>query len=140
MVGRLDQVSGGPLHHPLYRNRTYLIIIDIMSEQYYRGHNKHHAAFWVGFRELPPEKRFAAFIKFYREVEEAVREERCTLRDAGYALEPGDYNEAILAGSQGGDMIIALGLASELANWVFESRQEAEEDWEQIVLIMEKYS
>jgi hypothetical protein len=59
-----------------------------MPKKYYRGHNQQHAAFWVDFRELPYEKRFAVFVKFYREIEEAVLTGRCTLRDAGYALEP----------------------------------------------------
>lgn len=110
-----------------------------MPKKYYRGHNQQHAAFWVSFRELPYEKRFAAFIKFYREIEEAVLMGDCTLRDAGYALEPTYHDDALQKASRGADMTMVGMLATELAGWVFESQQEAEEDWGQIMLIMEKY-
>lgn len=110
-----------------------------MPKKYYRGHNQQYAVFWVNFRELPYEKRFAAFIKFYREVEEAVLVGECTLRDAGYALEPVYYDKTLQASSHAADMTMIGILASELAGWVFESQQEAEEDWGQIMLIMEKY-
>jgi len=107
--------------------------------KYYRGHNRNHAAFWVQFRELPYEKRFAAFINFFREIEDEVYLGKCTLREAGYALEPGEYDDALRGNLHGADMLVACDLASELAGWVFESREEAEEDWGQIELIMEKY-
>lgn len=111
-----------------------------MPNRYYRGHNKQHAAFWVGFRDLPREKQFTAFIKFYQKIEEAVLTSACTLRDAGYALEPCYYDKALQADPHAADMTVVGIHATELADWVFENQQEAEETWGHIMLTMEKYS
>ena len=63
--------------------------------RYYRGHIRSHAEFWVRFRELPHEERFDAFIDFFKQVKREVEEGKCDLRDAGYALKPGFYDEDI---------------------------------------------
>jgi hypothetical protein len=65
-----------------------------MDPRYYQGHTRHHAAFWVSFRDLPVEECFAAFINFYQKVKREVGEGRCSLREAGYALKPGCYNKS----------------------------------------------
>lgn len=62
--------------------------------EYYRGSIKHHVAFWVSFRDMPVEERFAAFISFYQKVKQEVGEGKCSLREAGYAIKPGCYDKS----------------------------------------------
>jgi hypothetical protein len=107
--------------------------------KYYRGHTQRHATFWVHYRELPHEERFASFIGFFKEVEQEVKDEKCSLRDAGYALEPGYYDDDIQASSHSGDMTMACLIASDLARWFYDYTDEAADDWEVIVGIMQKY-
>lgn len=63
--------------------------------KYYRGPVKQHAAFWLEFRDLPSEDRFNAFIKFLKEVIDEVEKGKCTLRNAGYALQPAFYDDDV---------------------------------------------
>jgi hypothetical protein len=115
------------------------IIDNQKMTEYYRGHSRPHAAFWARYRKLSFDQQFPAFIDFFKEVEREVRTGECSLRDAGYAIEPGYYDKAIQADPHGGDMTIACNLAAELAGGIFESREEAQELWGQIVEIMHKY-
>lgn len=108
--------------------------------EYYRGSNREHATFWVGYRQLSFEGQFFAFIGFYKKIAHAVEDGTCTLQSAGRALEPGYYDKAIQSGPHGGDMTIVCNLAAELAGGVFENQEEARADWEQIRLIMSKYT
>lgn len=108
-----------------------------MSE-YYRGHIRHHATFWVDYRELPHEKRFTVFLNFFKQLEKEVKNGKCNLRDAGYALKPGSRDEDIV-GSNRGDIGIACLTAADLARWFYDYDDEALDDWAQIVSIFEKY-
>jgi hypothetical protein len=107
--------------------------------EYYQGHIAEHARFWAGYRELDVEKRFSAFISFFYTTMQEVDDGKTRLRDAGYALEPGYYDDAIQADPHGGDMTIFCLLASNLAAWNYESREEAEADWHQMAGIMKQY-
>lgn len=106
--------------------------------EYYRGNIKDHATFWVSLRDLPVEARFTAFINFYKKVEQEVREGKCSIRDAGYALLPGRRERGI-EGAGKTDVLFACMIASDLANWFYDYKDEAESDWHQIVEIMHKY-
>jgi hypothetical protein len=108
--------------------------------EHYRGNTRRHAVFWVHYHNLSLGRQFAEFINFFKGIEAEVDKGKCDLRAAGYALEPGYYDKAIQADPHGGDMTIACLRATDLANWAYEDREEAEEDWQQIVSIMKKYT
>lgn len=63
--------------------------------KYYRGNIEKYAAFWLEFRELPGKEHFDAFMVFLRGVNHDVKTGMCTLREAGYALQPAFYDDDI---------------------------------------------
>ena len=105
----------------------------------YHGTNQQHASFWEGFNSLPKSQLFKTFIDFYLCVKRSVDNSQITIQDAGWALEPGYYNNELIKEPHGGDITIVCNLASELANDFFDNDKEKKDTWTQITEIMKKY-
>lgn len=99
----------------------------------YNGSNTAHKQFWEALTKFPPDQHILAFLDFFAQVKLEVESGMCTLREAGCALAPGQYDDAMNAGSYGGGITIGCGAAEELAGWIYADIEEAWDDWRIVV-------
>jgi hypothetical protein len=106
--------------------------------KYYRGQIKRHAVFWSKFRELPNGGRFDAFVAFLKEVNREVKAGTCTLRDAGFALQPAFYDDDIYKPRES-ELTFAQDAVEDLIVVADSNPKEAAQIWSHILNVMEPY-
>jgi hypothetical protein len=107
-----------------------------MMREYYRGSIRHHASFWIAYRALPVLRRYGAFLKFYKQVEQEVEQGKCSLRDAGYALRPIFYDEEVYR-SHEFDLTFMQDAVEDLIIEAVDNQKAAEQTWDYIVRFMD---
>jgi hypothetical protein len=106
--------------------------------KYYRGRIKQHAAFWLKFHDLPSEDRFDAFIAFLHEIIREVEQGECTLRNAGYALQPAFYDDDVYKPRES-ELTFAQDAVEDLIVIADNEPEEAKKIWSHILNVFGPY-
>jgi hypothetical protein len=107
-----------------------------MTREYYQGTIGHHAAFWVKYRDFPAGERFDAFVSFFKQVEQEVKQGKCSLRNAGYALRPVFYDNDVYSEHEA-DLTFVDDAVEDLIIEAATDQEAAEQIWDYIVRFME---
>ena len=100
----------------------------------YKGNNESHRLFWRSLDAFPPEQHILAFLDFFAQIKIEVENGACSLRNAGYALAPGQYDDAM---QHIGGVTIGCGAAEDLAEWIYVDIKEAHQDWQTVIDALE---